>query len=99
MAQLYGVEFSGTNLVIFAVGCVILSLTVPGIPSGGFFVQAPLYIAVGLPPEGLGILIAIDFIPDLFKTLLNATSYASTALLVSRGGSQETGHRRQETGT
>lgn len=84
VARLYGVDFSGTELVIFAAGSVILSLTTPGIPSGGFFVQAPLYLAVGLPPEGLGILIAIDFIPDLFKTLLNLTSYASTALLVSR---------------
>ena len=84
VAQLYGVDFGGANLIIFAVGSVILSLTTPGIPSGGFFVQAPLYIAVGLPPEGLGILIAVDFIPDLFKTLLNLTSYATTALLVSR---------------
>jgi Na+/H+-dicarboxylate symporter len=63
---------------------------VPGIPSGGFFVQAPLYLAVGLPPEGLGILIAVDFIPDLFKTLLNLTSYASTALIVSeRTGAED----------
>ena len=85
VAQLYGVEFGGTNLVIFAIGSVILSLTTPGIPSGGFFVQAPLYLAVGLPPEGLGILIAVDFVPDLFKTTLNLTSYATTALLVSRG--------------
>ena len=91
VAQLYGVDFAGTNLVIFAVGSVILSLTVPGIPSGGFFVQAPLYMTVGLPPEGLGILIAIDFIPDLFKTLLNLTSYASTALIVG-------GDRRESIG-
>jgi Na+/H+-dicarboxylate symporter len=85
VSQRYGVEFGGSNLVIFAIGSVILSLTTPGIPSGGFFVQAPLYLAVGLPPEGLGILIAVDFIPDLFKTTLNLTSYATTALLVSRG--------------
>lgn len=85
VSRLYGIELSATSLLIFAVGSVILSLTVPGIPSGGFFVQAPLYLAVGLPPEGLGILIAVDFIPDLFKTTLNLTSYASTALLVSRG--------------
>ncbi|HSA56367.1 MAG TPA: dicarboxylate/amino acid:cation symporter [Gemmatimonadaceae bacterium] len=90
VARLYGVDFSGTELVIFAVGSVILSLTTPGIPSGGFFVQAPLYLAVGLPPEGLGILIAVDFIPDLFKTTLNLTSYASTALLVSRAERQGT---------
>jgi proton glutamate symport protein len=84
VSRLYGIDLTATNLLIFAIGSVILSLTVPGIPSGGFFVQAPLYLAVGLPPEGLGILIAVDFIPDLFKTLLNLTSYASTALLVSR---------------
>jgi Na+/H+-dicarboxylate symporter len=89
VSRLYGVDFGGTNLVIFAIGSVILSLTVPGIPSGGFFVQAPLYLAVGLPPEGLGILIAVDFIPDLFKTLLNLTSYASTAVLVSMRRGQE----------
>jgi Na+/H+-dicarboxylate symporter len=89
VSQLYGVEFGGTNLIIFAIGSVILSLTVPGIPSGGFFVQAPLYLAVGLPPEGLGILIAVDFIPDLFKTLLNLTSYAATALLVARVKKEE----------
>lgn len=85
VSRLYGIDISGTNLVIFAIGSVILALTVPGIPSGGFFVQAPLYLAVGLPAEGIGILIAVDFIPDLFKTLLNLTSYASTALIVSRG--------------
>jgi Na+/H+-dicarboxylate symporter len=84
VSQLYGVDFSGTNLIIFAIGSVILSLTVPGIPSGGFFVQAPLYLAVGLPAEGLGILIAVDFVPDLFKTTLNLTSYATTAIIVSK---------------
>ena len=98
VSRLYGVDFGGTNLVIFAIGSVILSLTVPGIPSGGFFVQAPLYLAVGLPPEGLGILIAVDFIPDLFKTTLNLTSYASTALLVGRATRQEAGDGRQEAG-
>ncbi|HEX7122885.1 MAG TPA: dicarboxylate/amino acid:cation symporter [Gemmatimonadaceae bacterium] len=84
VARLYGIELTDTSLLVFAVGSVILSLTTPGIPSGGFFVQAPLYVAVGLPPEGLGILIAVDFIPDLFKTLINVTSYASTAILVGR---------------
>ena len=88
VAQLYGVDFSGVKLLICAVSSVVFSLTVPGIPSGGFFVQAPFYLAVGLPPEGLGILIAVDLIPDLFKTTLNVTSYASTALLVARWGGE-----------
>ena len=36
--------------------------------------------------EGLGILIAIDLIPDLFKTAINVTGYASAAVIVARGG-------------
>jgi Na+/H+-dicarboxylate symporter len=84
VAQLYGVDFAGTNVLIFAIGTVILGFTVPGIPSGGFFVQAPLYAAVGLPPEGIGLLIAVDLIPDMFKTTLNVTSYASAGLLVAQ---------------
>jgi Na+/H+-dicarboxylate symporter len=97
VAQLYGIEFGGSKLAIFAAGSVVLALTTPGIPSGGFFVQAPLYLSVGLPPEGLGILIAIDFIPDLFKTTLNVTSYASVALIVTRG--ERPGKGGQEAGT
>jgi Na+/H+-dicarboxylate symporter len=84
VANLYGVPFAGVNLIKFAIGSVLLSFAVPGIPSGGFFVQAPLYVSVGLPPEGLGLLIAVDLIPDMFKTTLNVTSYASAALLAAR---------------
>ena len=85
VGALYGVELHAAQLVTFGVGTVLLSLTTPGIPSGGFLVQAPLYLAVGLPAEGLGILIAIDLIPDLFKTAINVTGYASAAVIVARG--------------
>jgi Na+/H+-dicarboxylate symporter len=91
VAHLYGVDFSGAKVVIFGIGTVLLSFTVPGIPSGGFFVQAPLYTAVGLPPEGIGLLIAVDLIPDMFKTTLNVTSYASAGLLVERSAGAERG--------
>lgn len=85
VGALYGVPLHAGQLVTFGLGTVLLSLTTPGIPSGGFLVQAPLYLAVGLPAEGLGILIAIDLIPDLFKTAINVTGYASAAVIVGRG--------------
>jgi|CXWL01.1.fsa_nt_gi Na+/H+-dicarboxylate symporter len=85
VSALYGVPLHAAQLLTFGVGTVLLSLTTPGIPSGGFLVQAPLYLAVGLPVEGLGILIAIDLIPDLFKTAINVTGYASAAVIVARG--------------
>ncbi len=84
IAKLYGVELSSAQMMTFAMGTVLLSLTTPGIPSGGFFVQAPLYALVGLPAEGLGLLIAVDLLPDVFKTAVNVTGYASAAVLVGR---------------
>jgi proton glutamate symport protein len=84
VARLYGVELGPPELAVIAVASVFLSLTTPGIPSGGFLVQAPLYLAVGLPPEGLGVLIALDLVIDLFKTTLNVTAYVAVAALVAR---------------
>jgi Na+/H+-dicarboxylate symporter len=85
VGALYGVELHAAQLLTFGIGTVLLSLTTPGIPSGGFLVQAPLYLAVGLPPEGLGILIAVDLVPDVFKTAINVTGYASAAVIAGRG--------------
>lgn len=86
VAHLYGVHLDATAWIIYGVGTVLLSFTTPGIPSGGFFVQAPLYTTIGLPVEGIGILIAIDLIPDAFKTALNVTGYGAAAVLVDRWG-------------
>lgn len=89
IGALYGIQLHPAQLVTFAIGTVLLSLTSPGIPSGGLLVQAPLYLAVGLPAEGLGILIALDLIPDSFKSAINVAGFASAAVIVGRGS--ETG--------
>jgi Na+/H+-dicarboxylate symporter len=45
---------------------------------------APLFVAIGLPVEGVGILIAVDAIPDLFATVLNSTGDLAAAAIVAR---------------
>lgn len=44
----------------------------------------PLFLAIGLPAEGIGILIAVDAIPDLFATVLNATGYMAATAMVGK---------------
>jgi Na+/H+-dicarboxylate symporter len=44
----------------------------------------PLLVAVGLPAEGIGILIAVDAIPDTFATVLNTTGHLAATTLVAR---------------
>ena len=62
---------------------MLLNFSTPGIPSGGMLLQLPVYAAIGLPAEGIGILIALDTVPDMFKTALNVTADMATAVLVT----------------
>ena len=80
----YGVPLSAGSLATIAFATVFLAFAVPGIPRGAFIMLTPLFLAIGLPPEGIGILIAVDAIPDVFATVLNTTGDLAAAALVAR---------------
>jgi Na+/H+-dicarboxylate symporter len=82
----YGVPIHASGLATIAFAAVFLAFAVPGIPRGAFIMLTPLFLAIGLPAEGIGILIAVDAIPDLFATVLNTTGDLAAAALVARGG-------------
>jgi Na+/H+-dicarboxylate symporter len=82
LGKLYGVELGLAALLGLIVTATLLSFSVPGIPSGSLFLLAPVLVDLGLPAEGVGILIAVDLIPDMFKTTLNVTSHLTVAALV-----------------
>jgi Na+/H+-dicarboxylate symporter len=84
VARLYGIELGPGQVAAIAAAIGILSFYSPGIPSGGLFVMTPLYLAFGLPIEGVGILIALDFIPDMFLTTANVTADLTVAVLMSQ---------------
>jgi proton glutamate symport protein len=81
----YGVPIHVGGLATIAFAAVFLAFAVPGIPRGAFIMLTPLFLAIGLPVEGIGILIAVDAIPDLFATVLNTTGDLAAAALVARG--------------
>jgi Na+/H+-dicarboxylate symporter len=85
IARLYGIELGTAQLGTMAAAAVLLNAATPGIPSGGLFIQAPVYLAIGVPVEGIGLLIAVDAIPDMFKTAFNVTADMAVAAVLSRG--------------
>lgn len=84
-AVLYGVPLGAAAVVTLAVTSILMSFSVPGIPSGGLFVIAPFLAAAGLPVEVIGVLIALDLVPDVFKSLANVTGHLAAVTLVARG--------------
>ena len=78
----YGVPLGAGQLAIVAFAALFLGFAAPGVPRGAFIMLAPLFIAIGLPVEGIGILIAVDAIPDTFSSALNATGHLAAAAMV-----------------
>ena len=84
VAWFYGVELHTAQYLTIAFAAIFLGFAAPGVPRGAFLMLAPLFLAIGLPLEGIGILIAVDAIPDLFATVTNATGDLAATALVAR---------------
>jgi len=85
IAKLYGIELGPTEILIIAGALGVMSFYSPGIPSGGLLVMTPLFVSLGLPVEGIGILIALDLVVDMFITPTNVTANLTVATLLTRG--------------
>jgi Na+/H+-dicarboxylate symporter len=81
----YHVPLQTSQIALVAVSSVFLGFASPGIPRGAFIMLTPILLSVGLPVEGVGILIAVDAIPDTFATVLNASGNMAATVLVARG--------------
>ena len=85
LAKIYGMVLDPRQLATVTVMAVATSLTAPGIPlGGGILVMAPVLTAVHLPAAGIGILLAVDTIPDMFRTAANVTGWLCVGSILSR---------------
>jgi proton glutamate symport protein len=84
LGKLYGVEVGLGAMFGLVVTSTLISFSVPGIPSASLFLLAPVLVELGLPAEGAGILIAVDAIPDMFKTTANVTAHMTAAVILTR---------------
>jgi Na+/H+-dicarboxylate symporter len=81
----YGVPLHAVQLATVAFASIFLSFAGPGVPRGAFIMLAPLFVTIGLPAEGIGILIAVDAIPDTLSTVFNVTGDLAAAAIVAGG--------------
>ncbi|MEP6689715.1 MAG: cation:dicarboxylase symporter family transporter [Gemmatimonadaceae bacterium] len=90
IATLYGIHLHATQVITIALAGFALGFSIPGVPNAAFLVIAPLFVNIGLPPEGVALLIAADAIPDLMGTMTNVTGDLAAAAIVSRTTKNET---------
>jgi Na+/H+-dicarboxylate symporter len=84
VCRLYGIPLGPAELATIAVTSVLLTFSIPGVPGGSILIMVPVLLAVGAPPEGIGILLGVDTIPDMFRTTANVTGTLTAATILSR---------------
>lgn len=85
VARLYDVALGPAQLAAVIITVVLTSFSIPGIPAGSILVMVPVMMAAGIPVAGIGILLGVDTIPDMFRTTLNVTGQMTAATIVGRG--------------
>ena len=84
MAQAYGLDLSLTTQFLIALLALITSTGVAGIPSASLVAISVILAAVGLPLEGLGVILAVDRILDMCRTSVNVFGDSCGAVVVAR---------------
>jgi DAACS family dicarboxylate/amino acid:cation (Na+ or H+) symporter len=91
LAQFYGVELSFAQQVLVVVICVLGGIGTAGVPAGSIPVVIMILGLVGIPPEGIGMILGVDRFLDMCRTTVNVTGDLAAAVVVARG--EESGAR------
>jgi len=85
LAQFFGIELSITQQVVVMLVCILGGIGTAGVPAGSLPVVAMILVMVGVPVEGIGLVLGVDRFLDMCRTTLNVTGDLVVATVVSRG--------------
>ncbi len=90
IAQAYGVDLGFGQQVLVVVTALLASIGAAGIPMAGLVMITVVLSAVGLPLEGIGLILAVDRILDMLRTSVNVWSDSCGAVTIARSEKEET---------
>jgi len=83
LAQFYGTELSVGQQVAIVFTAIVSAIGTPGIPSGGMVMLVIVLRSFGVPAEGIAMILAVDRILDMCRTVVNVTGDAAAAVAVA----------------
>jgi DAACS family dicarboxylate/amino acid:cation (Na+ or H+) symporter len=84
VAQVFGIDLSFLQQVTLLLLAVLSAVAVAAIPGGSLPLIAGLLASFGIPPEGIGIILGVDRILDMTRTMVNVGSDVVTTVVVDR---------------
>lgn len=90
LAQVFGVHLALPQQLLVVLMSVVTAIGVAGIPGGSLPLLMMVLAMTGVPPEGIALILGVDRLLDMSRTLLNVTGDLVTATLVERFCAEET---------
>ena len=84
IAQVYGIELGIGQQFIIVITALLASIGAAGIPMAGLVMMTIILHAVGLPLEGLGLILAVDRVLDMMRTSVNVWSDSCGTITIAR---------------
>lgn len=84
IANAYGVELSVTTVALIGILSLLTSMGIAGIPSASLISLMVILHSVGVPADGIGLILAVDRLVDMFRTTVNVLGNSTCAVLLAR---------------
>jgi DAACS family dicarboxylate/amino acid:cation (Na+ or H+) symporter len=83
LAQLFGIDLTLAQQATVMFVCILGGIGTAGVPAGSLPVVALICVMVGVPPEGLGIILGVNHFLDMCRTTVNVTGDLGIAAMVA----------------
>ena len=94
IAQAYGISLTVTQQFTVVITALLASIGAAGVPMAGLVMIFIILKAVGLPDEGVGLILAVDRILDMCRTAVNVWSDSCGAVVIAHSEREKTGENR-----
>jgi len=84
LAQLFAIELSMISMFVIIITSLLASIGTPAVPGAGVIVLSTILITVGIPPVGILLLISVDRILDMIRTMVNVTGDLTASCVFDR---------------
>ena len=84
IAQIYGFTLGFDQQLIIVTTALLASIGAASVPMSGLVMMSIILGAVGLPLEGVAVILAVDRVLDMFRTMVNVLSDSFGAVIVAK---------------
>jgi proton glutamate symport protein len=89
IAEAYGIHLSFLSQIVVVFTALLASIGAAGIPMAGLVMITVILSAVGLPLEGVGLILAVDRILDMCRTTVNVWSDSCGSAIIAKTEGEE----------